>query len=83
MSSSLQAGIEFAITSGQIFDLPQFPQRLVVAGAGYIAIELAWLFAGLGREVAIGCRRDNVLRGFDPTPGGLPAASRPTTKASS
>jgi glutathione reductase (NADPH) len=58
-------GIEFAITSDQIFDLPRFPKRLVVAGAGYIAIELAGLFAGLGSDVAIVCRRDNVLRGFD------------------
>jgi glutathione reductase (NADPH) len=58
-------GVEFAITSDQIFDLPRFPKRLVVAGAGYIAIELAGLFAGLGSEVAIVCRRDNVLRGFD------------------
>jgi glutathione reductase (NADPH) len=58
-------GIEFAITSDQIFDLPRFPKRLVVAGAGYIAIELAGLFAGLGSDVAIVCRRANVLRGFD------------------
>ena len=58
-------GADLAITSDQIFDLPNFPSRLVIAGAGYIAIELAGLFASLGSKVAIVCRRDNVLQGFD------------------
>jgi glutathione reductase (NADPH) len=58
-------GADLAITSDQIFDLPNFPSRLVIAGAGYIALELAGLFASLGSKVAIVCRGDNVLQGFD------------------
>lgn len=58
-------GADLAITSDQIFDLPGFPSRLVIVGAGYIAIELAGLFASLGSKVAVICRGDNVLQGFD------------------
>lgn len=58
-------GSEFAITSDEAFDLPRFPERLVVVGAGYIAIELAGLFASLGSQVTVVCRASNVLHGFD------------------
>ncbi len=58
-------GLELAITSNEIFDLPAFPQRLLVVGGGYIAVEFACLFAKLGAEVTQVMRADNVLRGFD------------------
>jgi glutathione reductase (NADPH) len=58
-------GVEHAITSNEAFDLPVFPKRIVIAGGGYIAVEFAGLFAGLGSEVTLIYRGDNVLRGFD------------------
>ena len=58
-------GLELAITSNEVFDLPVFPQRLLVVGGGYIAVEFACLFAKLGAEVTQAMRADNVLRGFD------------------
>lgn len=58
-------GIELGITSDGAFDLKQFPKRLVVGGAGYIAMEFAGLFAALGSDVTVVCRGSNVLRGFD------------------
>ncbi len=58
-------GVELAITSNEIFDLPEFPKRLVINGAGYIALEFACIMGGLGAEVTVVYRRDKVLRGFD------------------
>jgi len=58
-------GIEHAITSNEIFDLPRFPARLLVVGGGYIGVEFASVFARLGAQVAMCMRADNVLRGFD------------------
>jgi len=58
-------GADFAISSNEIFDLPQFPQRLLVVGGGYIAVEFASVFARLGSQVTQVFRADNVLRGFD------------------
>ncbi len=58
-------GVEHAISSNEAFDLPTFPKRLVIAGGGYIAVEFAGLFAGLGSEVTLIYRGDNILRGFD------------------
>ena len=58
-------GFEFAISSNEVFNLPAFPQRLLVVGGGYIAVEFACLFAKLGAEVTQVMRADNVLRGFD------------------
>jgi glutathione reductase (NADPH) len=58
-------GIEHAITSNDVFDLPVFPKKLVIAGGGYIAIEFAGIFAGLGSEVTLIYRGDMPLRGFD------------------
>jgi glutathione reductase (NADPH) len=58
-------GLELAITSNEVFDLGQFPQRLLVVGGGYIAVEFACLFAKLGADVTQVMRADNVLRGFD------------------
>jgi glutathione reductase (NADPH) len=58
-------GAELAISSNEIFDLPEFPRRLLVVGGGYIAVEFASLFARLGASVVEAMRADNVLRGFD------------------
>ena len=58
-------GIEHAITSNEIFDLPVFPRRLLVVGGGYIAVEFASLFQRLGSEVTQVMRAPNILRGFD------------------
>jgi len=59
------AGAEFAITSNEAFHLPELPPRIVVVGGGYIAVEFAGIFNGLGAEVTQVIRRDLVLRGFD------------------
>lgn len=58
-------GAEHFITSNEIFDLETFPERLVINGAGYIALEFACIFAGLGADVSVVYRRDMPLRGFD------------------
>lgn len=59
------AGREHVITSNEMFDLPVFPQRLVVVGGGYIACEFASIFNGLGAKVTQLYRGEQVLRGFD------------------
>ncbi len=58
-------GVEHVITSNEVFDLKVQPRRIVVAGGGYIAVEFASIFAGLGSEVTLIYRGDKVLRGFD------------------
>jgi glutathione reductase (NADPH) len=58
-------GADLVITSNEIFDLPEFPKRLLVMGAGYIALEFACIMRGLGADVHVVYRRDKVLRGFD------------------
>ncbi|PKO93261.1 MAG: glutathione-disulfide reductase [Betaproteobacteria bacterium HGW-Betaproteobacteria-10] len=58
-------GIEHAITSDEAFDLPAFPKRLLIVGGGYIAVEFAGIFRGLGAEVTLSYRGDQILRGFD------------------
>ena len=50
-------GLDHAITSNEIFDLATFPQRLLVVGGGYIAVEFASLFASLGADVTAGDAR--------------------------
>ncbi|MBO1324598.1 glutathione-disulfide reductase [Acetobacter sp. TBRC 12305] len=58
-------GVELAITSDEAFHLPQRPQRVVLMGSGYIGVEFAGIFAGLGSRVDLVYRRDLPLRGFD------------------
>ena len=59
-------GREFAITSNEAFHLPDpLPKRVTIVGGGYIAVEFAGIFHGLGCEVDLVLRRDRVLRGFD------------------
>lgn len=59
-------GRELAITSNEVFDLEAFPERLVVVGGGYIAVEFAGIFNGLGSRVTQLYRGPLFLRGFDP-----------------
>lgn len=60
-------GAEHAITSNEVFHLgdDEFPERAIVVGAGYIAVEFAGIFNGLGSDTTLVCRKDLVLRGFD------------------
>lgn len=58
-------GKEHVITSNEVFDLEQFPQRVIVVGGGYIAVEFAGIFNGLGADTHLLYRRDQILRGFD------------------
>lgn len=58
-------GGEHAVSSNEMFDLPRFPTRLVVVGAGYIACEMASIFRGLGAQVTQVVRGSRLLRGFD------------------
>jgi glutathione reductase (NADPH) len=59
------AGVEHAISSNEAFHLPELPKRIVVAGGGYIAVEFAGIFNGLGVETTLVHRGPNILRGFD------------------
>lgn len=59
------SGIEHAITSDDIFHLPDQPQRVVIIGGGYIGCEFACILHGLGTEVTQIIRDDKILRGFD------------------
>lgn len=59
-------GSELGINSDGFFDLVELPQRVVVVGGGYIAVEMAGIFRQLGAEVDFLLRQDSVLRTFDP-----------------
>jgi glutathione reductase (NADPH) len=59
-------GSDLAITSNEVFDLAHFPKRLVIVGGGYIAVEFAGIFNGLGAKVTQLYRGPLFLRGFDP-----------------
>jgi glutathione reductase (NADPH) len=58
-------GVEHVISSNEAFHLKDLPKRVVVQGGGYIAVEFACIFAGLGSEVTLVYRGENILRGFD------------------
>jgi len=58
-------GGALAASSNELFDWPQQPQRVVVQGAGYIALEFASLLSRLGSAVTVVLRGEQVLRGFD------------------
>ena len=58
-------GQELAIDSNGFFDLDHLPRRVVVQGAGYIALELACVFRLLGSDVTVVVRSPQILRGFD------------------
>ena len=58
-------GIEHAITSNEAFHLERLPRRAVVVGGGYIALEFASIFHGLGVDTMLTYRGQRLLRGFD------------------
>ena len=58
-------GLEHAISSNEALHLEHFPERIVIQGGGYIAVEFACIFAGLGSQVTLVYRGENILRGFD------------------
>jgi len=59
------AGCERAITSNEAFFLERLPRRALVVGGGYIAVEFASIFNGLGVETTLAYRGVHLLRGFD------------------
>jgi glutathione reductase (NADPH) len=58
-------GVEYAISSNEAFHLERLPRHVLIQGGGYIALEFATIFAGLGSHVTVIYRGDNILRGFD------------------
>ena len=58
-------GAELGISSNEAFDLPKLPHSILIEGGGYIAVEFATIFAGLGVDTTIIYRGDCILRGFD------------------
>ena len=58
-------GVEHVITSEHAFHLDHLPKRMVIVGGGYIAVEFACIFHGLGVDVTLVYRGANLLRGFD------------------
>ncbi|MBV9064051.1 MAG: glutathione-disulfide reductase [Alphaproteobacteria bacterium] len=58
-------GIEHTISSNEALSLKRLPKRVIVVGGGYIAVEFAHIFHGLGCETTVVYRGDKVLRGFD------------------
>ena len=59
------AGIEHVISSNEAFHLEALPKRVLIQGGGYIAVEFAGIFNGLGSEVTLVYRGEDILRGFD------------------
>src|ERR1022692_193695 len=59
------AGLKHVISSNEAFHLEQLPKRILIQGGGYIAVEFAGIFSGLGSKVTLVYRGENILRGFD------------------
>ena len=64
-TSHIIPGGNLCITSNEAFHLEQLPKRILIAGGGYIALEFAHIFHGLGSNVSLIYRGEKVLRGFD------------------
>ena len=58
-------GHELCVNSDQIFDLPELPKSIVIQGGGYIAVEFAGIFNGLGVETTLVYRGKQILKNFD------------------
>src|SRR4051794_39185205 len=58
-------GIEHVISSNEAFHLDRLPKHILIQGGGYIAVEFACIFHGLGSDVTLVYRGENILRGFD------------------
>src|SRR3954447_7754340 len=59
------AGLQHVISSNEAFHLEGLPRHILIQGGGYIAVEFAGIFRGLGSQVTLVYRGDNILRGFD------------------
>ncbi len=58
-------GSEHALTSNAVFSLDELPRRMMVVGAGYVALELGSVLCALGVDVTLVHRGEEILRGFD------------------
>jgi glutathione reductase (NADPH) len=58
-------GSELGFTSNEAFHLPQLPRRIVIIGGGYVAVEFASIFNGLGVETTLVYRNERLLKSFD------------------
>ena len=58
-------GAEMGITSDDFFELETRPKRVLLAGSGYVSVELAGVFNALGSETHVVVRKEGVLRSFD------------------
>ncbi len=58
-------GADLCLTSNEVFQLASLPARVVIAGAGYIAMEFAGIFNALGSAVTVVNRSDAILRSYD------------------
>lgn len=58
-------GVEHAISSNEVFHLEQQPKSAMVIGGGYIAVEFAGIFNGIGTQTSLVYRGEQILRGFD------------------
>lgn len=58
-------GAELGMISDDVFTLDQLPERIMIVGAGYIAVEMAGIFKALGSDVHLVIRHDHVLRSYD------------------
>ena len=58
-------GVDLGITSDDFFALEERPQRVLIAGSGYVSVELAGVFNGLGSDTQVVVRKDGVVRSFD------------------
>ena len=58
-------GAELGITSDDFFELGERPKRVLIAGSGYVAVELAGVFNALGSETRLIVRKDSIVRSFD------------------
>lgn len=64
VDADLEGG-EHVITSNEAFHLADLPQKVIVTGGGYIAVEFAGIFNGLGVDTTLMYRGEEILRGFD------------------
>jgi len=64
-ASHVVPGADLCITSDEAFHLKELPKRILIAGGGYIALEFAHIFHGLGSHVSLVYRGEKPLRGFD------------------
>ncbi len=58
-------GAEHGLTSDDFFELDERPERVLIAGSGYVAVELGGVFKALGSETRLVIRKDSVVRSFD------------------